>query len=132
MIVFDEVQHISEHRGTGGAYKAADVFKVLMNAARAARCAGLPHAMEIMDANPQVAGRPVASATCSHLLDLDRSGHDLLKTINDNYLSMNRQRWLMTTLRYGSHFTVTASRGACLLTHTTVDHAIETMRLCQH
>ncbi|KAB0679714.1 ATP-binding protein [Aureimonas leprariae] len=55
LLIFDDVQHISEHRGPEGIYKAADVFKVLMKSARMQIVLiGLPHAREIMLANTQL------------------------------------------------------------------------------
>jgi len=55
VIIFDEVHHISEYKNPDGAYDAGDVFKTL---AKTARCqvllVGLPHMMEIADANSQV------------------------------------------------------------------------------
>ena len=135
MIVFDEVQHISEHRGTEGAYKAADVFKVLMKAPRVQLvCAGLPHAMEIMDANPQVAG--LTHRICHMLpfkLDLDNNSElmTFMKTINDE-LPFDEPSTLAdddVALRIALYSDCIAGRIA-LLTHTTVDHAIETDRAC--
>lgn len=56
LLVFNEVQHISEHRGPDGVYKAADVFKIVMKATRVQiALVGLPHALEIRAANPQLA-----------------------------------------------------------------------------
>lgn len=55
LLVFDDVQHIAEHRGRDGVYKAADVFKVLMKTARVQiALVGLPHAEEIQQANRQL------------------------------------------------------------------------------
>lgn len=54
-IVFDEVHHISEYKDPEGMYDAGDVFKIVAKVGRTGvLCAGLPHMMEIVDANPQV------------------------------------------------------------------------------
>ncbi|WP_354136643.1 TniB family NTP-binding protein [Bradyrhizobium sp. LB11.1] len=55
VIIFDECHHISEFRNPDGAYDAGDVFKNIAKCGRTGVvCTGLPHMMEIADANPQV------------------------------------------------------------------------------
>ncbi|WAJ26711.1 AAA family ATPase [Antarcticirhabdus aurantiaca] len=55
LLVFDEVQHIAEHRGPEGIYKAADVFKELMKTAGVQIVlVGLEHAEEIRSVNDQL------------------------------------------------------------------------------
>jgi hypothetical protein len=54
-IAFDEVHHISEYKDPEGAYDAGDVFKIVAKNGRAGvLCVGLPHMMELVDANEQV------------------------------------------------------------------------------
>ncbi|MGY4169889.1 TniB family NTP-binding protein [Bradyrhizobium sp. USDA 4529] len=52
---FDECHHISEFKDPDGIYDAGDVFKIVAKCGRAGvLCCGLPHMMELVDANPQV------------------------------------------------------------------------------
>jgi hypothetical protein len=52
---FDECHHISEFKDPEGAYDAGDVFKIVAKCGRAGVvCCGLPHMMELVDANGQV------------------------------------------------------------------------------
>jgi hypothetical protein len=137
MIVFDEVQHISEHRGTEGAYKAADVFKVLMKAPRVQLvCAGLPHAVEIIDANPQVA-RLTQRICHMHPFKLDLEPNSelmiFMQTLNAQ-LPFDKPSMMADAdlaLRVALYSDCIAGRIA-LLTHTAVDHAIETHRDCMN
>ncbi|HDZ72491.1 MAG TPA: hypothetical protein ENH55_06865 [Aurantimonas coralicida] len=64
LLVFDDVQHIAEHRGAEGVYKAADVFKALMKTAGVQIVlVGLPHALEIRQANRQLSEMTVQAHT---------------------------------------------------------------------
>jgi AAA domain len=135
MVVFDEVQHISEHRSAEGAYRAADVFKVLMKATRVQIvCAGLPHTLEIMDANPQIAGlthqihhvRPFA-------FDLDHASELMrfMQAINQElpFDEISTMAEPDVALRVGLYTDFCAGRIA-LLTHAAVGYAIERNRRC--
>jgi len=54
-MAFDECHHISEYKDPEGTYDAGDVFKIVAKCGRAGViCCGLPHMMELVDANPQV------------------------------------------------------------------------------
>jgi len=79
-IAFDEVHHISEYKDPEGTYDAGDVFKIVAKNARVGvLCVGLPHMMELVDANVQV--RELVRATYTFepfRLDLDPSS-DLKK-----------------------------------------------------
>lgn len=130
MVVFDEVQHISEHRSAEGAYRAADVFKVLMKATRVQIvCAGLPHTMEIMDANPQVAGlthqihhvRPFAF-DLDHASELMRFMQAINQELPFDEISTVVEPDL--ALRVGLHTDFFAGRIAMLM-HAAVGYAIE-------
>jgi hypothetical protein len=55
LIIFDECHHISEYKDPEGTYDAGDVFKIVAKCGRTGViCCGLPHMMELVDANPQV------------------------------------------------------------------------------
>jgi hypothetical protein len=55
IMAFDEGHHISEYKNPEGTYDAGDVFKIVAKLGRAGVLSiGLPHMMEIVDANPQV------------------------------------------------------------------------------
>jgi Bacterial TniB protein len=55
IIAFDECHHISEFKDPEGTYDAGDVFKIVAKTGRAGViCCGLPHMMELADANRQV------------------------------------------------------------------------------
>jgi hypothetical protein len=55
VMAFDDCQHISEFKDPDGTYDAADVFKIVAKNGRAGvLCVGLPHMMELVDANAQV------------------------------------------------------------------------------
>jgi hypothetical protein len=55
MLIFDDVQHIVMHKGKDGIYRAADVFKVLMKAARVqVVLVGLPLTADIKRVNSQI------------------------------------------------------------------------------
>jgi hypothetical protein len=79
-IAFDEVHHISEFKDPEGTYDAGDVFKIVAkNACAGVLCVGLPHMMELVDANEQVRELVRAKYTCEPFrLDLDPSS-DLMK-----------------------------------------------------
>ena len=135
MAVFDEVQHISEHRSAEGAYRAADVFKVLMKATRVQIvCAGLPHTIEIMDANPQVAGlthrihrvRPFAF-DLDHTSELMRFMQSITRELPFDEVSTMAEPDVAQ--RVGLHADFFAGRIA-LLTHAAVGYAIERNRRC--
>jgi hypothetical protein len=54
-MAFDESHHISEFKDPEGMYNAGDVFKIVAKQERTGViCCGLPHMMEIVDANQQV------------------------------------------------------------------------------
>ncbi len=54
-MAFDECHHISEYKDPDGTYDAGDVFKIVAKCGRAGViCCGLPHMMELVDANQQV------------------------------------------------------------------------------
>jgi hypothetical protein len=74
-IAFDEVHHISEYKDPEGTYDAGDVFKILAKTACAGvLCVGLPHMMELVDANEQVRELVRAKHTVGPFpLDLDPS-----------------------------------------------------------
>jgi hypothetical protein len=55
VMAFDECHHISEFKDPEGTYDAGDVFKIVAKCGRAGvLCCGLPHMMELVDANQQV------------------------------------------------------------------------------
>lgn len=55
IMAFDECHHISEFKDPDGAYHAGDIFKIVAKCGRVGViCCGLPHMLEIVDANPQV------------------------------------------------------------------------------
>lgn len=55
VFAFDECHHISEYKDPDGTYDAGDVFKIVAKCGRAGvLCCGLPHMMELVDANRQV------------------------------------------------------------------------------
>jgi hypothetical protein len=130
MVVFDEVQHISEHRGAEGAYKAADVFKVLLKATCVQIvCAGLPHALEIVDASNQIAG---LTHRVHHIrpfdLDLNHNSElmTFLRTINEElpFDRVSKMAEPDVALRIALFSDLLAGRIA-LLTHAAVAYAIE-------
>lgn len=58
LVIFDETHHIVEGHGPSTAYEAADLLKMLLIQSRVQIvCLGLPHTLEILNANPQLARR---------------------------------------------------------------------------
>jgi hypothetical protein len=58
LIIFDEVHHIVDGHGPSTAYEAADLFKMLLIQSRVQIvCLGLPHSVDILAANGQLARR---------------------------------------------------------------------------
>ena len=55
VIAFDECHHISEFKDPDGTYDAGDLFKIVAKCGRSGViCCGLPHMMDMVDANKQV------------------------------------------------------------------------------
>jgi hypothetical protein len=55
IMAFDECHHISEYKDPDGTYDAGDIFKIVAKCGRTGViCCGLPHMMELVDANRQV------------------------------------------------------------------------------
>jgi len=78
LLIFDEAQHISESGKNKEVYAAADVFKILAKISGVQiLCVGLPHALDIKLANPQVRWIGGIERTILPLAVSARPGSDL-------------------------------------------------------